>query len=57
MSTAPLFLVDALPDGATPGAELVLDGPEGRHAATVKRLRPGEAARLGDVCRTAQAQG
>jgi 16S rRNA (uracil1498-N3)-methyltransferase len=50
VTTAPLFLVDALPDGATPGAEIVLDGPEGRHAATVRRLRPGEAARLGDGC-------
>ena len=26
----------------------MLDGPEGRHAATVKRLRPGEAVLLGD---------
>jgi 16S rRNA (uracil1498-N3)-methyltransferase len=26
----------------------VLDGPEGRHAATVKRLRPGEGLVLGD---------
>jgi 16S rRNA (uracil1498-N3)-methyltransferase len=26
----------------------VLDGPEGRHAATVKRLRPGEAVLLAD---------
>jgi 16S rRNA (uracil1498-N3)-methyltransferase len=43
-STAPVFLVDALPaqDRA------VLDGPEGRHAATVRRLRPGEAVRLSD---------
>lgn len=44
MSTAPLFLVDALPAGPT----AVLDGPEGRHAATVKRLRPGEELVLGD---------
>jgi len=44
MSTAPLFLVDALPDGD----RLRLDGPEGRHAATVKRLRAGEAVLLGD---------
>ena len=33
MTTAPLFLVDALPSGDI----AVLDGPEGRHAATVKR--------------------
>ena len=40
----PLFLVDSLPDG-----DLVrLDGPEGRHAATVRRLRVGEAIAVGD---------
>ena len=44
MSTAPLFLVDALPTGDT----AVLDGPEGRHAATVKRLREGEGLLLAD---------
>ncbi|GEL16872.1 16S rRNA (uracil(1498)-N(3))-methyltransferase [Pseudonocardia asaccharolytica] len=44
MSTAPLFLVDALPTGE----EAVLDGPEGRHAATVKRLRRGEELVLAD---------
>ena len=44
MSTAPLFLVDALPVGDT----AVLDGPEGRHAATVKRLREGEGLLLAD---------
>jgi len=44
--TPPLFLLDALP--STDHA--VLDGPEGRHAATVKRLRPGEAVLLGDGC-------
>jgi 16S rRNA (uracil1498-N3)-methyltransferase len=44
MSTAPLFLLDPLPTAG--GARL--DGPEGRHAATVKRLRPGEAVLLSD---------
>jgi 16S rRNA (uracil1498-N3)-methyltransferase len=44
VSTAPLFLVDALPTGDTG----ILDGPEGRHAAAVKRLRPGEGLQLGD---------
>jgi 16S rRNA (uracil1498-N3)-methyltransferase len=44
VSTAPLFLVDALPAGD----RFLLDGPEGRHAATVKRLRPGERVRLAD---------
>ncbi|WP_232662965.1 16S rRNA (uracil(1498)-N(3))-methyltransferase [Pseudonocardia sp. TRM90224] len=44
MSTAPLFLVDELPAGA----QAVLDGPEGRHAATVKRIRAGERVLLAD---------
>jgi 16S rRNA (uracil1498-N3)-methyltransferase len=44
--TPPLFLLDALPVGD----HAVLDGPEGRHAATVKRLRAGEAVLLGDGC-------
>lgn len=39
-----LFFVDVLPDGDT----LVLDGPEGHHAATVARLRVGEALLVGD---------
>lgn len=40
----PFFLVDALP-AAGPS---VLDGPEGRHAATVRRLRVGESLVLTD---------
>lgn len=53
MSTAPLFLIDALPAGGT----AVLDGPEGRHAATVKRLRVGELVQLTDgVGGVAQAE-
>jgi 16S rRNA (uracil1498-N3)-methyltransferase len=44
MSTPPLFLLDSLP-AAGPAR---LDGPEGRHAATVRRLRPGEAVLLSD---------
>jgi 16S rRNA (uracil1498-N3)-methyltransferase len=44
VSTSPLFLLDPLP-GAGPAR---LEGPEGRHAATVKRLRPGEAVLLSD---------
>ena len=44
MSTLPLFLVDALPAGD----RMRLDGPEGRHAATVKRMRAGESVLLGD---------
>ena len=38
MSGEPYFLVGAMP---APG-EFLLDGDEGRHAATVRRLRPGE---------------
>nr|MDT0662387.1 16S rRNA (uracil(1498)-N(3))-methyltransferase [Micromonospora sp. DSM 115978] len=42
--SAPSFLVGALPTGET----CTLDGPEGHHAATVQRLRPGEALLLTD---------
>jgi 16S rRNA (uracil1498-N3)-methyltransferase len=42
--TPPLFLLDVLPDGDV--AQLC--GDEGRHAATVRRITPGEAVRLGD---------
>jgi 16S rRNA (uracil1498-N3)-methyltransferase len=44
VTTAPVFLVKHLPDGEL----TVLDGPEGRHAATVRRLRAGEALVLSD---------
>jgi 16S rRNA (uracil1498-N3)-methyltransferase len=44
VSTAPLFLLDPLPAAGSAR----LEGPEGRHAATVKRLRPGEAVLLSD---------
>ncbi|MGI5454733.1 16S rRNA (uracil(1498)-N(3))-methyltransferase [Streptomyces sp. CA-249302] len=43
--TAPVFVVDQL--GGT-GGEFVLDGPEGRHAVSVKRLQPGETVVLTD---------
>jgi 16S rRNA (uracil1498-N3)-methyltransferase len=39
----PVFLTDRLA-----GDRLVLDGPEGRHAAAVRRLRPGERTDLTD---------
>ena len=42
--TPPLFLLDPLPDGDT----IVLDGDEGRHAATVMRIRVGETVLAGD---------
>jgi 16S rRNA (uracil1498-N3)-methyltransferase len=44
VTTLPVFLVERLPDGE----HAVLDGPEGRHAATVRRLRTGEALMLSD---------
>jgi 16S rRNA (uracil1498-N3)-methyltransferase len=42
--SAPLFLVDALPDGD----RATLAGPEGHHAAAVQRLRVGEELLLSD---------
>ncbi|GIE91139.1 16S rRNA (uracil(1498)-N(3))-methyltransferase [Actinoplanes regularis] len=42
--SAPLFLVESLPVGSS----FTLDGPEGHHAATVQRLRVGEALILAD---------
>ncbi|MCP2165175.1 16S rRNA (uracil1498-N3)-methyltransferase [Goodfellowiella coeruleoviolacea] len=41
----PVFLVSELPAA---GTHTVLDGPEGRHAAVVRRLRPGEELVLSD---------
>ena len=41
--TPPLFLCDDLS-----GDRIVLTGPEGRHAATVRRVRVGEAVDLAD---------
>jgi 16S rRNA (uracil1498-N3)-methyltransferase len=46
--TDPVFLGD-LPDPLpVPGAAVVLDGPEGRHAATVRRIRSGEQVVIAD---------
>lgn len=42
--SVPVFLLDPLPEGA----QLLLDGAEGRHAARVRRLAPGEALRVTD---------
>lgn len=42
--TAPVFLVDVIPAGGT----TVLDGPEGRHAAAVRRLQVGEELVIAD---------
>lgn len=47
--TAPLFFVSAdRLAGVGEGSRLVLDGPEGRHGATVKRLGVGEQVLLSD---------
>lgn len=43
--TTPVFLVD--PEAAT-GPEVLLEGPEGHHAADVRRLRVGEAVDVTD---------
>jgi 16S rRNA (uracil1498-N3)-methyltransferase len=43
--SAPLFYVDVIP---APGATAVVDGDEGFHAATVRRIRPGESLVLSD---------
>ncbi|MFF3907006.1 16S rRNA (uracil(1498)-N(3))-methyltransferase [Streptomyces sp. NPDC001848] len=45
--TAPVFVVEE-DFRAGPGGRYVLDGPEGRHAVSVKRLHPGETVVLTD---------
>ncbi|MFJ6697694.1 16S rRNA (uracil(1498)-N(3))-methyltransferase [Streptomyces sp. NPDC091272] len=42
--TAPVFVVESVPREGS----YVLDGPEGRHAVSVRRLREGEAVVLAD---------
>ncbi|MCX4097540.1 16S rRNA (uracil(1498)-N(3))-methyltransferase [Nocardia sp. alder85J] len=42
---ATVFYLDEIPE---PGGVAVLDGPEGRHAATVRRIRVGEPITLSD---------
>ncbi|NDZ75853.1 16S rRNA (uracil(1498)-N(3))-methyltransferase, partial [Streptomyces sp. SID10362] len=42
--TAPVFVVERMPTGP----EFVLDGPEGRHAVSVRRLQAGEDVVLTD---------
>ncbi|MEU8850813.1 16S rRNA (uracil(1498)-N(3))-methyltransferase [Streptomyces sp. NPDC048564] len=46
--TAPVFVVESLERGHLAGGDYVLDGPEGRHAVSVKRLRAGEEVVLTD---------
>lgn len=49
MTTPPLFLAPAEElAAATPGGRLRLDGEEGRHAATVRRIRSGEVLDVAD---------
>jgi 16S rRNA (uracil1498-N3)-methyltransferase len=45
VSSLPVFLARQLPPE---GGDTILDGPEGRHAATVRRLRAGERLVLSD---------
>lgn len=47
--TAPVYLVSpALATAWQPGEQVLLDGAEGRHAATVRRTSPGEVVVLAD---------
>ncbi len=46
--TPALFYVDTLP----PGDSVLLLGDEGRHAARVRRLAPGECVQIGDAAGT-----
>jgi 16S rRNA (uracil1498-N3)-methyltransferase len=47
--TLPLFLVEAGSITA-PGTRITLDGDEGRHAATVRRIGAGDVVELADGC-------
>ncbi|CAB4846597.1 unannotated protein [freshwater metagenome] len=46
--TAPFFLVASDALGSVLGSVVVIDGAEGRHAATVRRLAVGERVMVGD---------
>jgi 16S rRNA (uracil1498-N3)-methyltransferase len=46
--TAPFFLVEAEALRSEPGSVVSITGPDGRHAATVKRLVVGEPVLVGD---------
>lgn len=46
--TAPVFILDPLKIPDLSGGEIVLDGPEGRHAVSVRRMRAGEDIVLTD---------
>ena len=44
---AHFYLIDTI-ESTIPGALVILDGPEGRHASTVSRIRVGESLLLGN---------
>lgn len=46
--TDPVFLGNLSDPLPAVGSSVVLDGPEGRHAATVRRIRPGEQVIIAD---------
>jgi len=49
VTSAPLFFLDTLADPLPQiGAQVQLDGDEGRHAAVVRRIRSGETILIGD---------
>lgn len=48
MTTPLFFLPEGTLVGAEPGRRVLLDGPEGRHAATVQRLQVGEQLLVAD---------
>lgn len=48
MSNAVFFTAPGTLDGLAPGSVFVLDGPEARHAVTVKRLAVGETVDIAD---------
>ncbi|HSL35890.1 MAG TPA: RNA methyltransferase PUA domain-containing protein, partial [Arthrobacter sp.] len=48
MSNPVFFTAPGTLDGLAPGSVFVLDGPEARHAVTVKRLGVGETVDIAD---------
>jgi 16S rRNA (uracil1498-N3)-methyltransferase len=46
--TAPLFLVEQIPDDASDSVRVLISGAEGRHAVSVKRLTVGEPVLASD---------
>jgi 16S rRNA (uracil1498-N3)-methyltransferase len=47
--TDPLFLDEIPAPLPAVGTQLLLAGDEGRHAAVVRRIRPGEMIMIGDL--------